>query len=38
MGLAPPSEHAVLRWLPSNEGFRRVRLVLHEFAGLLMGA
>ncbi|HUO39769.1 MAG TPA: YdcF family protein, partial [Mycobacterium sp.] len=38
MGLAPPGEHPALRWLPSNEGFRRVRLVLHELAGLLFGA
>lgn len=38
MGLAPPGEHAVLRWLPSNDGFRRVRFVLHELAGLLAGA
>jgi len=28
----------VLRWLPSNDGFRRVRVVLHEIAGLLVGA
>jgi hypothetical protein len=38
MGLAPPSEQVVLRWLPSSEGFRRVRLVLHEMAGMLLGA
>lgn len=38
MGLAQPSEQAVLRWLPSNDGFRRVRLVLHELTGLLFGA
>lgn len=38
MGLAAPSEHAALRWLPSNEGFRRVRFALHELAGLLFGA
>jgi len=38
MGLAPPSDHIALRWLPSNEGFRRVRFVLRELAGLLMGA
>ena len=38
MGLAQPSEQAVLRWLPSNDGFRRVRQVLHELAGLLAGA
>jgi hypothetical protein len=38
MGLATPSEQPVLRWLPSSEGFRRVRLVLHELAGLLLGA
>jgi len=38
MGLAQPSERMVLRWLPSNEGFRRVRMVLHELGGLLVGA
>ncbi|HSB22240.1 MAG TPA: YdcF family protein [Burkholderiaceae bacterium] len=38
MGLAPPTEHLALRWLPSIEGFRRVRNVLHELAGLLFGA
>ena len=38
MGLATPGEHPVMRWLPSSEGFRRVRFVLHELAGLLMGA
>ena len=38
MGLAPPSERAVLHWLPTNDGFQRVRLVLHELAGLLLGA
>jgi len=38
MGLATPSEQLVLRWLPSSDGFRRVRLVLHELAGLLLGA
>jgi uncharacterized SAM-binding protein YcdF (DUF218 family) len=38
MGLAEPSEQVSLRWMPSNEGFRRVRLVLHELAGLLLGA
>ena len=38
MGLAQPTEREVLRWLPSNEGFRKVRLVLHELGGLLLGA
>ena len=38
MGLAQPSEQVALRWLPSNEGFRRVRWVLHELGGLLFGA
>lgn len=38
MGLAPPGERAVLRWLPSNDGFRSVRLVLHEVFGWLLGA
>lgn len=38
MGLASPGENPTLRWLPSNDGFRRVRSVLHELGGLLMGA
>jgi uncharacterized SAM-binding protein YcdF (DUF218 family) len=38
MGLAAPSEQAALRWLPSIEGFRRVRWALHELGGLLLGA
>jgi len=38
MGLAQPSEKVFLRWLPSSEGFRRVRLVMHELGGLLFGA
>jgi uncharacterized SAM-binding protein YcdF (DUF218 family) len=38
MGLAQPSEKAAVRWLPTNDGFRRVRYVLHELGGLLLGA
>lgn len=38
MGLAAPGQHAVLRWLPSMEGFQRVWLVLHELIGLSFGA
>jgi uncharacterized SAM-binding protein YcdF (DUF218 family) len=38
MGLASPGENPTLRWLPSNDGFRRVRSVLHELGGLLAGA
>lgn len=38
MGLAASSERAVLRWLPSNDGYGRVREVLKEMAGLLLGA
>ncbi|HEU5297484.1 MAG TPA: YdcF family protein [Burkholderiaceae bacterium] len=38
MGLAQPNENVALRWLPSSEGFRRVRLVLHELGGLVLGA
>jgi uncharacterized SAM-binding protein YcdF (DUF218 family) len=38
MGLAASSERAVLRWMPSSEGFDRVRMVLREAAGLLFGA
>jgi len=38
MGLAAPSEQAVMRWLPTIEGFRRVRWALHELGGLLLGA
>ncbi len=38
MGLAPPSERTALRWMPSSDGFRRVRAVLHEVVGLLLGA
>lgn len=38
MGLAQPSEQALMHWLPSNAGFQKVRLVLHEVAGMLFGA
>jgi uncharacterized SAM-binding protein YcdF (DUF218 family) len=38
MGLATSSERVMLRWMPSSEGFARVRAVLRELAGLLFGA
>jgi uncharacterized SAM-binding protein YcdF (DUF218 family) len=38
MGLAQPSDRSVMLWLPTNDGFQRVRFVLHELAGLLLGA
>jgi uncharacterized SAM-binding protein YcdF (DUF218 family) len=38
MGLAPPSERAVMQWLPSNRGFQKNRVVVHELAGMLLGA
>jgi uncharacterized SAM-binding protein YcdF (DUF218 family) len=38
MGLAQPSQNATLGWLPSKEGFERVRAVLRELSGLLFGA
>lgn len=38
MGLAASSETAVLRWMPSHHGFMRVRMVLREGLGLLLGA
>ena len=38
MGLAQPSERAVMQWLPSNGGFQRTRIVVHELAGMLLGA
>lgn len=38
MGLSQSGQHAVLRWLPSTEGFQHVRHVLHELIGLLFGA
>jgi uncharacterized SAM-binding protein YcdF (DUF218 family) len=38
MGLAQPSGRAVMHWLPTNDGFQKVRFVLHEMAGMLLGA
>lgn len=38
MGLAASSETAMLRWMPSQQGFTRVRMVLREGLGLLLGA
>jgi uncharacterized SAM-binding protein YcdF (DUF218 family) len=38
MGLAPPSERALIHWLPTTEGFQRTRLVVRELAGWLLGA
>ena len=38
MGLAASSETALLRWMPSQQGFLRVRMVLREGLGLLLGA
>jgi uncharacterized SAM-binding protein YcdF (DUF218 family) len=38
MGLASTSERPVLTWMPTVEGFARVRHVLREAAGLLFGA
>lgn len=38
MGLAPSSEHAMLRWMPSSHGIVRVRNVLRDGIGLLLGA
>ena len=38
MGMAQPTERDVFHWLPTNDGFQRVRFVLRELAGLLLGA
>jgi uncharacterized SAM-binding protein YcdF (DUF218 family) len=38
MGMAQPSERVVFHWLPTNDGFQRVRVVLRELAGLFLGA
>jgi hypothetical protein len=38
MGLAAASDHPALRWMPSQPGFTRVRAVLRESLGLLLGA
>lgn len=38
LGLAPRVEHTVLRWMPSSEGFQRVRVVLREQLAWWLGA
>ena len=38
MGMAQPTERAVFHWLPTNDGFQRVRFVLRELAGMFLGA
>jgi uncharacterized SAM-binding protein YcdF (DUF218 family) len=38
MGLAPRIERALLRWLPSSQGYLYVHHVLHEALGLLAGS
>lgn len=38
MGMAQASGRPVMHWLPTNEGFLKVRYVLHELGGLLFGA
>lgn len=38
MGLAMSSERTTLSWMPSPQGFARVRNVLREAMGLLLGA
>lgn len=38
MGLAPLDTTPLLQWLPSSDGYRRVRQAVHEALGLLMGA
>jgi uncharacterized SAM-binding protein YcdF (DUF218 family) len=38
MGMAAPSERAVLRWMPSGEGAQLVRSVLREKLGFWLGA
>lgn len=38
MGLSGSGGRAALRWMPSSEGFDRVRVVLREAAGLWLGA
>lgn len=38
MGLAAPSHRTSLQWLPSAEGFTRVRAVLRELATKMVGA
>lgn len=38
MGLATPLDRPALNWLPSQEGFAQVRLVVRELFGRLFGA
>jgi hypothetical protein len=38
MGLAPPVERPVLRWIPSSEGAQLVRAVLREKIGWAAGS
>ena len=38
MGLAADAHSSVLSWMPSSEGFSKVRSVLRELAGLGLGA
>lgn len=38
MGLATSSDRSPLQWLPTTEGITRVRWVLRELGGLVMGA
>jgi len=38
MGYFVQAERPVLRWLPSSEGFRQNRLMLHELLGLAVGS
>lgn len=38
MGLAADSHTLALTWMPSNDGFKKVRQVLRELAGLGLGA
>jgi uncharacterized SAM-binding protein YcdF (DUF218 family) len=38
MGMAIPVERPALRWLPTPQGFVRMRAVTHELVGLLAGS
>jgi uncharacterized SAM-binding protein YcdF (DUF218 family) len=38
MGLAQAGDRAVMRWLPTSEGFQKNRFVVRELAGMLLGA
>jgi hypothetical protein len=37
MGLAPPSERALLNWMPSGGGGQRVTTVLREVLAAMFG-